>query len=144
MVICLVSLVGIPPMAGFIGKWWILLALGGLENASGPHGAASLGTLGWVLVIVVVANTLFSLFYYMRVIVQMTLRDNDQPAMRVPLGGLAIVNVCAVVLLALFVFAQPLRNGVQEFTSGLYHATASASDPAVATALEESIGTRND
>ena len=144
MVICLVSLVGIPPMAGFMGKWWILLALGGLQDAGGPHGVASLGTLGWVLVTVVVANTLFSLFYYMRVVVQMALRDNDEPAMRVPLGGLAIVNICAVALLALFVFAEPLKNGVQEFTTGLYRATASASDPAVATALEELIDTRND
>jgi NADH-quinone oxidoreductase subunit N len=144
MVICLVSLVGIPPMAGFMAKWWILLALGGLQDAGGPHGVAPLGTLGWVLVVVVVANTLFSLFYYMRVVVQMTLRDDDRPAMRVPLGGLAIVNVCAVALLVLFVFAEPLRNGVQEFTTELYRATTSASDPAVASTLEKFIDPRND
>jgi hypothetical protein len=57
---------------------------------------------------------------------------------------LAIVNVCAVALLVLFVFAEPLRNGVQEFTTELYRATTSASDPAVASTLEKFIDPRND
>lgn len=125
MVICLMSLVGLPPFAGFIGKWWILVALGGLGS-----------TLGWFLVIVTVGNTLISLYYYMRIVVQMTLKDDGQPAVRSPLGGIALVNLCGVALLALFIFAQPLRTTAEKMAHGLYQAVPSAvEDGKVANAI---------
>ncbi len=124
MIICLVSLVGIPPLAGFLGKWWILVALGSLHSTDSTQGWSSLGTLGWFLVIVMVINTLFSLYYYMRVVVQMSLRDDGQPIVRARLGGLALVNVCAVALLALFFLAHPLKTTADRFSHGLFHATA--------------------
>ncbi len=108
MVICLISLVGLPPLAGFLGKWWILVALGKLNN-----------TLGWFLVIAAALNTLFSLYYYVRIIVQMTLRDDERPSPSVSVGGVALVNVCAVALLALFVFAQPLKTAADRFSKNL-------------------------
>ena len=46
MVICLMSLLGIPPFAGFVAKWWLLIALGKLGGTAGW-----LGYLGWVLVV---------------------------------------------------------------------------------------------
>jgi NADH-quinone oxidoreductase subunit N len=116
MVICLMSLVGLPPLAGFIGKWWILVSLGSLGS-----------TLGWFLVIVAVANTLFSLYYYLRVVVQMTLKYDAQPVLRAPLGGMALVNICALALLALFVFAQPLKSTAEGFSRHLFQASASTS-----------------
>ena len=116
MVICLMSLVGLPPLAGFIGKWWILVSLGSLGS-----------TLGWFLVIVAVANTLFSLYYYLRVVVQMTLKYDAQPVLRAPLGGMALVNICALALLALFVFAQPLKSTAEGFSQHLFQASASTS-----------------
>lgn len=108
MVICLMSLVGLPPLAGFIGKWWILMALGSTGT-----------TLGWFLVIVAGANTLFSLYFYMRVVVRMTLKDDDRPAMSAPLGGVGLVNLCAALLVVLFVFAQPMRETAERFTTNL-------------------------
>jgi NADH-quinone oxidoreductase subunit N len=113
MVVCLMSLVGLPPLAGFLGKWWILVALGNLNN-----------TLGWFLVIAAVLNTLFSLYYYVRIVVQMALYDDGRPELTPPLGGIALVNVCAVALLALFVFAQPLKNAADRFTKNLNPTTA--------------------
>lgn len=104
MVICLVSLVGLPPLAGFIGKWWVLVALG--SWAMTVPGAV----LGWLLVIVMVFNTLVSLFYYLRVVKQMGLQVDEQAPIRAPVGGLALVNGCALMLLLLFVFAHPLKN----------------------------------
>ena len=123
MIVCLISLVGIPPLAGFLGKWWILVALGSLQNTVSTHGWSSFSTLGWFLVIVMVINTLFSLYYYMRVVVQMSLRDDGQAVVRAPLGGLALVNVCAVALLALFFLAQPLKDTADRFSRGLFDAT---------------------
>lgn len=123
MIICLMSLVGIPPLAGFIGKWWILVALGSLHD-TGVQGWFSLNTLGWFLIIVAVLNTLFSLYYYLRVVVEMALEDEGQPGVRVPLGGAALVNVCAVALLALFLLAHPLKNTADRFSRDLFQATA--------------------
>lgn len=124
MVICLMSLVGIPPLAGFIGKWWILVALGGMSDTGGVHGGTSLSTLGWVLVFVAVLNTLISLYFYLRVIVQMTLHDDEQPEVRAPVGGVVLVNVCAAMLLLLFFFAQPLKTTADRFSRDVFRAVA--------------------
>jgi len=139
MTICLMSLVGIPPMAGFIGKWWILVALGGMQNTMPTQEWYSLGTLGWTLVIVAVVNTLISLYYYMRIVVQMMLRDDGQPVVRAPVRGLALVNMCAVALLVLFFFANPLKRTAENYSQDLFDATAvapSANMP-VASVIEE-------
>lgn len=132
MIICLMSLVGLPPLAGFIGKWWILVALGGLHDTTSA-------TLGWFLVIVAVLNTLISLFYYLRVVVQMALEDDGQPAVHAPFGGLALVNGCAVALLALFVLVHPLKRIADRFSHDLFEATTSQTVPMepVASATDE-------
>lgn len=114
MVVCLVSLVGLPPFAGFIGKWWILVALGSLKGTQ----------LGWFLVIVAVINTLISLYYYMRIVLQMSLKDDKQPALAPPIGGMALVNICAIALVALLVFAHPLKSGVDAFSRKTFVAIA--------------------
>lgn len=91
---CLFSLVGLPPLGGFAAKWWLLMALGKAAMSTQPW--------LWVLVIVAVLNTAVSLYYYVRIIRQMYLRDeSEQPAYSAPVGGLVLVNACAVVLLLL-------------------------------------------
>lgn len=141
MVICLMSLVGIPPLAGFIGKWWILVALGSLGNVTGTTGWFSLSTLGWLLVIVMVLNTLVSLYYYLRVVVRMTLFDDGQPVLRTPVGGAVLVNVCALMLLALFILANPLKGTADRFSRSLFQATAtlplSSNASSVACAMDD-------
>jgi len=129
MIICLMSLVGLPPLAGFLGKWWILVALGKMDSL-----------LGWFLVITAVVNTLISLYYYMRIIVVMALRDSDQPEVHSPIGGLAMVNLCAALLLAMFFLANPLKSTADRYTQNLYIATASSStvDETVAAAKDHS------
>lgn len=129
MIIALMSLVGLPPLAGFFGKWWILVALG----KSGT-------ILGWTLVVVLAVNTLISLYYYMRVIVMMALRDEGKQAVLAPLGGLALVNACAVVLLVLFIWINPLWREAGRYTSNLFSvaATSPVGDAALASSTEES------
>lgn len=109
MVVCLVSLVGLPPLAGFWAKWWILYALGSAG-----------GFLPWFLVVVAVVNTLISLYYYMRLVVQMALRDAGDPELKAPVGGVALTGVCAALLLVFFVFGQPLRNATTRFAAHLF------------------------
>lgn len=118
MVICLVSLVGLPPFAGFIAKWWILVALGKMgEMGIGPR------NFGYFLIIVIAINTLISLFYYMRIVVQMTIRDDQKAPVESNIGGLAMVNVCATMLLMLFIFAQPIKRTADRFSQNLFHPT---------------------
>ncbi|MHC5110428.1 MAG: NADH-quinone oxidoreductase subunit N [Planctomycetota bacterium] len=120
MLICLMSLVGLPPFAGFIGKWWILLAL----STMGVAGMGSLKILAWVLVLAAVINTLISLYYYMRIVIQMGLKDDGKPPVVSPIGGLALVNTCAVALIILFVFVTPWKNTTESFTEDLYQSVA--------------------
>jgi NADH-quinone oxidoreductase subunit N len=67
--IFLFSLTGLPPFAGFIGKFYIFAALihvGGRWN--------------WILASVGVVNSVVSLFYYARVVRAMFLTKADQEA----------------------------------------------------------------
>ena len=125
MVLCLMSLVGIPPLAGFVGKWWILFALGSMQSGA-TDGWYSLNALGWILIVVVAFNTLLSLYYYMRIIVKMALYDDGRPAVRAPLSGLALVNICGFALLALTLFAPKLKHISDRVTRGMYTAVVSA------------------
>jgi NADH-quinone oxidoreductase subunit N len=67
--IFLFSLTGIPPFAGFVGKWYLFVAV--LDRVPGPGG-------NWyaVLAIVGALNSAISLYYYVRVVRAMFI---DQP-----------------------------------------------------------------
>ncbi|MBW2457174.1 MAG: hypothetical protein JRI68_21850, partial [Deltaproteobacteria bacterium] len=64
MTIFLVSLAGIPPFVGFVGKFYIFAALIGVG-----------GNWCWLLAVVGVVNSLISVFYYARIIRGMYLQD---------------------------------------------------------------------
>jgi NADH:ubiquinone oxidoreductase subunit 2 (subunit N) len=59
--ICLFSLAGLPPFAGFTGKWYLFVAV--LQNYALPGG-------GWyaALAIIGAINSAVSLYYYMRIV----------------------------------------------------------------------------
>ena len=59
--IFLFSLTGLPPFAGFAGKWYLFYAV--FERIDGPAG-------GWYAMLALVAalNTAVSLYYYMRIV----------------------------------------------------------------------------
>ncbi len=107
MAICLFSLVGAPPMGGFVVKYWLLVALFG-------------DGLYW-LVLVAVFNTLLSLFYYLRIIKAMFFIDDGQPTFATPLAGKAILIVCtAVILLSGTLLIGPLKNSSDHLAARLY------------------------
>lgn len=89
MAIFLFSLVGLPPLAGFTVKWIILSALWQHQLA--------------FVAVVILANTLFSLFYYAKIARSMYFCESALPSLRVPGFAAAVLTICAVGLLVLFV-----------------------------------------
>jgi NADH-quinone oxidoreductase subunit N len=100
MMFFLFSLVGLPPLAGFAVKWILLSTLWQHELA--------------FVVVAILANTLFSLFYYMRIaramyfsgplpVPSLPLDGGSPPAIIQVPGLMAVVLVvCATGLIALF------------------------------------------
>ncbi len=91
MTLLLLSLTGIPPTAGFFGKYLIILS------------AVQAG--GWLnpLAVLIVLNAAIAAFYYLRVVVYMFMRDPsaEQPALqhgRLVWTGLAVATFATIVL----------------------------------------------
>ena len=91
MTLFLLSLTGIPPTAGFFGKFYVILA------------AVEAG--GWfnVLAVLAVVNAAIAAFYYLRVVVYMFMREpaTEQPALhhgRLVWAGLAVATVMTIAL----------------------------------------------
>jgi NADH-quinone oxidoreductase subunit N len=93
--IFLFSLTGLPPFAGFIGKWYLFVAV--WERTGGPNGA-------WysTLLIIAALNTAISLYYYVRVIRAMFVdapNASDARAIRSPLSWQLVLGTCAAAVL---------------------------------------------
>jgi len=100
MLFFMLSLGGIPPTAGFMGKFWLFSA----AIESGYY---------WLAVIGVV-NSAISLYYYVRVIVFMWIKEDaiGSPVTLSPALGLVIV-VALVGTLLLGVYPAPLFDFAQ-------------------------------
>ncbi len=94
MLIFLLSLGGIPPMAGFLGKWYVF--------------AAAINS-GWTWLAVVGAiNAAISIFYYLRIVVVMVIKDPVEDATLVRSAPLTLTLAVAVVMtLVVGIWAQP-------------------------------------
>jgi NADH-quinone oxidoreductase subunit N len=93
MTLFLLSLTGIPPTAGFFGKYYVILA----AVQAAQDGGTALG----VLAVVAVLNAAAAAFYYLRVVVYMLMREPkvEQPALvhgRLLWGGLAVASVLTI------------------------------------------------
>ncbi|HEY0591623.1 MAG TPA: NADH-quinone oxidoreductase subunit N [Thermoanaerobaculia bacterium] len=104
MVIFLLSLGGIPPTAGFVGKYYLFLAAIG----SG---------WGWLAIIAVLMSAV-SMFYYLRLVVAMYLRED--PGAELAGGGSLkfVAAACLAITLALGLAPQPLLRQVGESLRG--------------------------
>jgi NADH-quinone oxidoreductase subunit N len=97
----LLSLVGIPPLAGFVGKFALF-------------GAAVRAGYVW-LTVVAVLNSAIAAYYYLRVIVYMYMRDADGATTRVAptfAGGLALA-IAAIGFVLLGVAPAPFVDLAQ-------------------------------
>jgi NADH-quinone oxidoreductase subunit N len=110
LTVILVSLIGLPPLAGFVGKFLIFAAL---VNAGG----------WWMIALLVIAgiNTAISLVYYLRV--AKTVCIDPEPAGRhtVAIGWLPAVYVFIVALPVVFygIYWTPLLQVAEQATKNL-------------------------
>lgn len=115
MAACMFSLVGVPPLGGFIGKFFIFSAV---------TKAASFHWFMWVVLAVGGLNTVFSLFYYVRVLRIMFIGQpiEENKNMKFSLftsAGLYVAGI-AVVLLLLGVVVEPLSGTAREAATVLF------------------------
>ena len=111
MLLFMLSLGGIPPTAGFMGKFWLF-------------GAAIESGYIWLAVIGVL-NSAVSLYYYIRIVVYMMLKNEPAGSEPKQSPALAVAMVAAVVAtLLLGVYPQPLFEFAQASAATLGAATA--------------------
>jgi NADH-quinone oxidoreductase subunit N len=98
LAVCLISLIGIPPFGGFFAKWVVFSSL--LQ-------AGYVNRIMWVVLVIGGLNTVFSLFYYVRVLKAMYLSPRPEGARRsgdaLPAGAYAIVIALPVLLMGIAV-----------------------------------------
>ena len=121
MLVFMLSLGGIPPTAGFMGKFWIFSA----AIDAGTSGSSPLGTaLVWLAVIGVV-NSAISLFYYIRVVVFMWVKEEVMGS-EISLGPAMATALVLTLAGSLFfgIYPQPIFEWAQAASASL-GATAS-------------------
>jgi NADH-quinone oxidoreductase subunit N len=95
LMVMMFSMAGIPPLAGFFGKWYVFLAA---VNA----GLIPLAVIGVVMSVV-------GAFYYLRIIKIMYFEDTDEPLdTEIPVANKIVLGVSIVLILLFFVGLSPL------------------------------------
>ncbi len=107
MMLALFSLAGIPPVAGFFGKFFLFTA------------AAKQGM--YILVFIAVLNTIISLYYYLLVVKAMFLNRSDRPIAYFKSDvytklGLAMC-IAGIIIIG---FASPVYEFILKLSYGLY------------------------
>lgn len=102
MTLFLLSLAGIPGTAGFMGKFYLFVAAVNADQI--------------VLVLIGVATSVVSIFYYLRVPIAMYMREpRHEPVAESSSSEIVVIALCALAVLYLAFFAQadPLGTGLQ-------------------------------
>lgn len=113
MAIAMFSLVGLPPFGGFFAKLLIFMAV---------FKAGYLHWFMWVLLAIAGANTVFSLFYYVRVLKAMFISPEpaDRPLVRTP--SLVGTYIALITIPILLLGASPLQDRLTqtaEYVAGI-------------------------
>jgi NADH-quinone oxidoreductase subunit N len=108
MTVSLLSLGGLPPTVGFIGKWYIFTA------------AVSAGY--YTLAIVGVLTSVVSVFFYMRVVVMMYMAEGQrtEPLPRVAGLGMAALAVAIVAIVWLGILPAPVLDVAQASIASIF------------------------
>lgn len=103
MLLLLLSLAGIPPLAGFVGKWYLF-------------GAAIRGGYAWLAILAVV-NSAISLYYYLRVVVNMYVKD---PLTETPYATSAGLRIALVITGGMTILLGILPERLLQFATFTY------------------------
>ena len=98
MTIFMVSLAGVPPTAGFWGKFFVFRA--GIDA----------GGIGIALAVVMVVNSVISLFYYLAIPRQMILVEGPEEPMRSPALVTFVAALAAAAVIAVFVYPDLIAH----------------------------------
>ena len=93
MTVCLLSLGGLPPTAGFIGKWYIFSA----AVSAGYYGLAIIGVL----------TSVISVFFYLRVVVMMYMSEGEAAKAPVPVTGVSMATLALAIGLIFYLGVLP-------------------------------------
>ncbi|HVR41687.1 MAG TPA: NADH-quinone oxidoreductase subunit N, partial [Thermoanaerobaculia bacterium] len=105
MIIFLLSLGGIPPTAGFIGKYFLFYAA--VKNG-----------FGWLAIIAVLMSAV-SMFYYLRIVVAMYLREGREAEVAESGSLKFVAGLCLAVTLVLGVYPVPLIQQVEQSSASV-------------------------
>ena len=125
MAVFLLALLGLPPLAGFAGKFQVFAAVYGAGRMATAAGHADLGTAYYVLLGVGAVNTAVSAYFYLKVVRAMVLESPDgAPATR-PTGAAAraYLTLLAALLVALGVVWDPLTRAADKAVADFRPAT---------------------
>jgi NADH-quinone oxidoreductase subunit N len=95
MAVFLLSLGGLPPTAGFVGKWYVFSA----AIASGYYGLAIIGVL----------TSIVSIFFYLRVIVMMYMAPPAEVARAEAPSAGAVLALAVSVVVTFYLGVMPAR-----------------------------------
>jgi NADH-quinone oxidoreductase subunit N len=95
MTICLLSLGGFPPTAGFIGKWYIF--------------SAAISYDYYWLAIIGVLSSVVSVFFYLRIVVMMYMHERDARPVPAPLTAVAVAALAISVIGILYLGILPAQ-----------------------------------
>lgn len=113
MLVFLASLLGLPPLAGFAGKFQVFAAVYEAAKSATAFGPPGLGAVYFVLLAVGAVNTAVSAYYYLKVAHAMLLDDAEKPTSGEPKASagaaLFLVVLCAF-LFAAGVVWDPLMS----------------------------------
>ncbi len=110
MTVFLASLLGLPPLAGFAGKFQVFMAVYEAAKTATQNGPPGLGGVFYAVLVVGAANTALSAYYYLRIARAMLLDEPEANAAPVTLSlpaGLFLVALIAA-LFVLGVLWNPL------------------------------------
>ncbi|MBT61455.1 MAG: hypothetical protein CMA63_07905 [Euryarchaeota archaeon] len=120
MFIFMISLAGVPPMAGFLSKLLVIMAIvrvavGDMGSEIAAGGAFDVGDFHWVwwLALLMVVNSAISMFYYLRVVVVMFF-DQPEEGREGPLPSGWQVRTAILLCVLTTVFVGVAGNGLLE------------------------------
>ncbi len=111
LTVFLISLAGVPPTAGFVGKF--LIFGGAIQHAGQNHPELA------VLAVLGIINSIISAYYYLNVVRLMFFAPaEDRPSLRASLALNAVVAICLVGTLGLIAAAGPVVDFASLVVSG--------------------------